>query len=145
MKSRPAKGIPRPRLCSFREGMETLPRALAARLGDALLTETIVVGARRCKANGKSSFEVDISRNGHRETLLATSVIVAALADAASEILKDVSDNFAAPIARIEYAPVAVVAAGYRRDQLRHVGNGFGFLVPRSEGMRVLGTVWNSS
>jgi oxygen-dependent protoporphyrinogen oxidase len=145
MKSRPAKGAPRPGLCSFREGMETLPRALAARLGDALLTETIVVGARRGKANGKSSFEVDVTRNGHRETLLATSVIVAAPADAASEILRDVSHKFAAPFARIEYAPVAVVAAGYRRDQVRHAGNGFGFLVPRSERLRVLGTVWNSS
>src|SRR5712692_5479266 len=145
MKSRPAKGAPRPGLCSFREGMETLPRALGARLGDALLSEAKVVGARRGKANGKSSFEVDVIRNGHRETLLASAVIMAAPVNAASEILKGVSDKFAAPFARIEYAPVAVVAAGYRRDQIRHAGNGFGFLVPRSEGLRVLGTVWNSS
>jgi protoporphyrinogen/coproporphyrinogen III oxidase len=145
MKSRPAKGTPRPGLCSFRGGMETLPRALATRLGDALLGETIVVGARHGKANGNSSFEVDLTRNGHRETLLASAVILAAPVNAASEILKGVSDKFAAPFARIEYAPLAVVAAGYRRDQVRHAGNGFGFLVPRSEGLRVLGTVWNSS
>jgi protoporphyrinogen/coproporphyrinogen III oxidase len=37
------------------------------------------------------------------------------------------------------------VAAGYRREQIQHTGEGFGFLVPRSEGLRVLGTVWNSS
>ena len=36
MKSRPAKGTPRAGLCSFRDGMETLPRAIAARLGDSL-------------------------------------------------------------------------------------------------------------
>jgi len=36
MKSRPVKGTPRPGLCSFLRGMETLPSALAARLGDAL-------------------------------------------------------------------------------------------------------------
>jgi len=145
MKSRPARGMPRPGLCSFRGGMETFPRALAARLGDALLSESIVVGARHGKANGSSSFEVDLTRNGHRETLLASAVILAAPVNAASEILKGVSDKFAAPFARIEYAPLAVVAAGYRRDQVRHAGNGFGFLVPRSEGLRVLGTVWNSS
>jgi oxygen-dependent protoporphyrinogen oxidase len=145
MKSRPPKGAPRPGLCSFRDGMETLPRALGARLGDALLSEAIVGGARRGKANGKSSFEVDVTRNGHREALLASALIMAAPVDAASEILKGVSDKFAALFARIEYAPVAVVAAGYRRDQIQHAGNGFGFLVPRSEGLRVLGTVWNSS
>jgi oxygen-dependent protoporphyrinogen oxidase len=145
MKSRPAKGTPRPGLCSFRGGMETLPSALAARLGDALLSETIVTGARHGKANGNSSFEVDLTRNGHRETLLASAIIMAAPVFAASEILKGVSDKFSGPFARIEYAPLAVVAAGYRRDQVRNAGNGFGFLVPRSEGLRVLGTVWNSS
>jgi oxygen-dependent protoporphyrinogen oxidase len=145
MKSRPAKGAPRPGLCSFRDGMETLPRALGARLGDALLSEALVVGVRHGKANGNSSFEVDVTRKGHRETLLASAVIMAAPVDAASEILKGVSDKFATPFARIEYAPIAIVAAGYRRDQVRHAGNGFGFLVPRSEGLRVLGTVWNSS
>jgi len=122
-----------------------LPRALATRLGDALLSESLVVGARHGKANGNSSFEVDLTRNGHRETLLASAIIMAAPVYAASEILKGVSDKFAAPFARIEYAPLAVVAAGYRRDQVRNAGNGFGFLVPRSEGLRVLGTVWNSS
>jgi oxygen-dependent protoporphyrinogen oxidase len=145
MKSRPAKGTPRPGLCSFREGMETLPRAMDDRLGEALLSETIVVGVRHGKANGNSSFEVDVIRNGHRESLLASAVIMAAPVNAASEILKGVSDKFVVPFARIEYAPIAIVAAGYRCDQVRDAGNGFGFLVPRSEGLRVLGTVWNSS
>lgn len=145
LKSRPAKGSPRPGLCSFREGMEALPRALGSRLGDALLTETTVSGARHGKANGNSSFEVDVTRNGHRETLLASALIMAAPVEAASEILKGVSEKFGAPFARIEYAPLAVIAVGYRRDQVRHAGNGFGFLAPRGEGLRVLGTVWNSS
>jgi len=109
------------------------------------LSESIVVGARHGKANGNSSFEVDLTRIGHRETLLASAIIIAAPVNAASEILKGVSDKFAAPFARIEYAPLAVVAAGYRAIWFATQGNGFGFLVPRSEGLRVLGTVWNSS
>ena len=145
MKSRPPKGTPRAGLCSFRDGMDTLPRALGARLGDALLNGVTVTAVRRGKANGKSSFEIDIARNDDRETLLASALIVAAPVNAASEILKSVSESFVTSFARIEYAPVAVVAAGYRREQIGHKGNGFGFLVPRSEGLRVLGTVWNSS
>ncbi len=145
MKSRPEKGTPRSGLCSFRNGMETLPRALGDRLGDALKSETTVAALSRGKANGKSWFELEVTRPNQRETLLASAVIMAAPTNAASEILKGVSDKFAAPFTRIEYAPVAVVAAGYRRDQLHRSCNGFGFLVPRSEGLRVLGTVWNSS
>jgi oxygen-dependent protoporphyrinogen oxidase len=145
MKSRPPKGTPRDGLCSFRKGIETLPRTLGERLGDLLLKETNVVALRRGQANGKPSFEIDVTRRDHRETLLANTVVVAAPTETASQILKGLSDQFAPAFARIEYASVAVVGAGYRREQIQHVGDGFGFLAPRSEGLRVLGTVWNSS
>jgi oxygen-dependent protoporphyrinogen oxidase len=145
MKSRPPKGTPRAGLCSFRGGMETLPRALGRPLGSLLLTETSVVALRRGKGNEKSWFELDVTRHDHHETLSASAVIVATPTGPASEILRDLSDQFPPAFARIEYAPVAVVAAGYRREQIQHAGEGFGFLVPRSERLRVMGTVWNSS
>lgn len=145
MKSRPEKGAPPSTLCTFREGMEALPRALGSRLGDAVQTETIVEGVRHGKTNGKSWFELDVTYQDHCETLMASAVIVAAPAMAASQILRGLSQTFAAPFARIEYAPVAVVSTGYRRDHVQHAGNGFGFLVPRSEGLHILGSVWNSS
>ncbi len=145
MKSRPAKGAPRAGLCSFRDGMETLPRAMAARLGNSLLHETSVAGLRHGKANGKPWFEVDVARQTHRETLAASAVVLAAPANIASQILLGLSDKFAPLFSQIEYAPVAVVSAGYRREQTQRPPDGFGFLVPRNEGLRVLGTVFNSS
>lgn len=145
VKARPAKGTPRPGLCSFRDAMETLPRALAARLRDSLLLETSVASLRHGKANGKPWFEVDIMRHDRRETLAASAVVVATPTQAASQILQSLSDEFAPAFSRIEYAPVAVVSAGYRREQLQKAADGFGFLVPRSEGLRVLGTVFSSS
>lgn len=145
MKSRPAKGKPRDGLCSFRDGMETLPRAIAARLGDSLLLETSVAAVRHGKANGKPWFEVDITRQNHVETLAAGAVVVATPTNVASQILLGLSDQFASLFSRIEYAPVAVVSACYRREQIERPADGFGFLVPRAEGLHVLGTVFNSS
>jgi protoporphyrinogen/coproporphyrinogen III oxidase len=145
MKSRPAKGTPRAGLCSFRDGMDTLPRALAARLGDSLLLETTVEGVRHGKANRKPWFEVDITRQNHSETLAASAVVVATPTSVASQILQGLSDQFPPLFSRVEYAPVAVVSLCYRRDQIQRPPGGFGFLVPRSEGLRVLGTVFNSS
>jgi oxygen-dependent protoporphyrinogen oxidase len=145
MKSRPAKGAPRAGLCSFRDGMETFPRAIAARLGNSLLLETSVEGLRHGKANGKPWFEADITRQNHRETLAASAVVIATPTNIASQILLGLSDQFAPLFSRIEHAPVAVVSACYRREQNRRSPDGFGFLVPRHEGLRVLGTVFNSS
>src|SRR4029453_4081691 len=45
----------------------------------------------------------------------------------------------------IPSAPVAVIALGYARGAILHPLDGFGFLVPRSEGLRTLGVLWESS
>jgi oxygen-dependent protoporphyrinogen oxidase len=145
MKSRPAKGAPRAGQCSFRAGMETLPRAIAGRLGNSLLLETSVADLRHGKANGKPWFEVGITRQNHTETLAASAVVIATPANIASQILLGLSDKFAPLFSRIEYAPVAVVSACYRHEQIQRPPNGFGFLVPRDERLRVLGTVFNSA
>ena len=65
-------------------------------------------------------------------------------------LLAPIEARFEQPLAQIEYAAVAQVGAGYGLDQIaRHTVSqplrGFGFLVPRTEGLRLLGTVWNSS
>jgi oxygen-dependent protoporphyrinogen oxidase len=125
--------------------METLPKALASRLGDSLCSGTSVLAVRPVAANDKPGFEIDISRGERIETLSARAVIVATPTRTAAQILGGVSNHFGSVLAHIEYAPVVVVGAGYRHDQIQHDLNGFGFLVPRSEGLRVLGTVWNSS
>jgi protoporphyrinogen/coproporphyrinogen III oxidase len=145
MKSGPTKGTPRPGLCSFRDGMGTLPRTLAACLGDSLLVETSVASLRYGKASGKPWFEIDAIRRDYRETLTASAVVVATPTQAAAQILQSVSAEFAPVFSRIEYAPLAVVSTAYRREQLQKAVDGFGVLVPRSEGLRVLGTVFSSS
>ena len=37
----------------------------------------------------------------------------------------------------LPYAPVAVVCLGYRREDVEHSLDGFGFLVPRNQGRRI--------
>jgi oxygen-dependent protoporphyrinogen oxidase len=45
----------------------------------------------------------------------------------------------------IPYASIAVACLGYRRDDIGHDINGFGFLVTRGQGKRILGSIWTSS
>jgi oxygen-dependent protoporphyrinogen oxidase len=136
----------RPTLMSFRDGNGTLVRALAAKLGAALRVGAEMVGISiRREETRASRFEVRISAAGSEEIVLVDRLVLATSADVAGTLLRDVNAAFEPVMAGIEYAPVAVVSLGYRREDVAHSLEGFGFLGPRSSGLQVLGTVWNSS
>lgn len=144
IKSRPdAKGkTTKPALCSFQRGVATLPRALAARLANNLKTNTKVCALRRFPGSESPSLEVETT-DGVQDR--ASAVVVATPAYTSAELIRPSSPTLAASLSAIPYAPVAVVASAYKRQQVAHNLYGFGFLVPRQEKIRTLGTVWNSS
>jgi len=135
----------RPTLQSFQEGNQTLVRALASKIGSNLQlgAEVVGVAARRESPDGK--FGVRIRGGASEQVLLANRLVMAMDADVAGVLLRDVNAAFEPVLSGVEYAPVAVVSLGYRREDVGHSLDGFGFLVPRSSGLRTLGTVWNSS
>lgn len=133
----------RPSLLSFRDGNETLAHALAAKLGSKLRlgTEALGIAIRR----EHTGFQVRTRQAGREESITSERLILAIPADVAGPLLRDVNPAFEPVLGGIEYAPVAVVSLGYRREDVGHSLEGFGFLAPRSSGLRVLGSVWNSS
>ena len=135
----------RPTVLSFREGNEMLPRALAARLGDALRLKTAVTRIAKNPSSATQRFSLDVTRGGHSETLSCEHLVVATPPDTAGGLLAALEPAFQAQLSAIEFAAVAVVSLGYPKQDIARDVNGFGFLVPRSSGLRLLGTVWNSS
>ena len=132
----------RPTLNTFREGNETLVRALANKLGSAILTQT---RAKKIYRQTDGSFALSLEGITAREPVLAKSVIFATPTDITGALLTHLDPSFEPLLTPVEYAAVAVVSLGYRKSDVGHSLDGFGFLVPRSAGLRVLGTVWNSS
>ena len=132
----------RPTLNTFREGNETLVRALADKLGPSLRTGLRVTGLSR---QSDGSFELRFEGRGPEEPVSTKSLIFATPTDVTGKLLAQLDPSFESLLSPIEYAAVAVVSLGYRKSDVGHSLDGFGFLVPRSTGLRVLGTVWNSS
>ena len=151
VKSRPAKSkrMGAAPLCSFTHGVAALPRALAAKLGDALQYEARAVSVHFSRqpsvADGSAASEIRILHNGQEQRFRAQAVVIATPAYAAAHLLETFSPQLARTLSGIAYAPVAVVACTYYRQQVGDPLEGFGFLVPRGEKVRTLGTVWNSS
>ena len=144
IKSRPKDGAktPKPSLCSFRGGVATLPRALAAKIANNLKTGMKVCAVRRSPHADSPLLEIETAGGVQNRSSV---VVIAAPAYAAAELIRPSSPALAASLSAIPYAPVAVVASAYKREQVAHNLYGFGFLVPRKENIRTLGTVWNSS
>jgi oxygen-dependent protoporphyrinogen oxidase len=49
------------------------------------------------------------------------------------------------PFSEIRYPPVASVVLGFRREGVAHPCEGFGMLIPKIEGFKILGTIFSSS
>jgi oxygen-dependent protoporphyrinogen oxidase len=144
MKSRKASGGSReskpPSMCSFHGGMATLTNALAAALGkDGNVSAPVSSVARTA-----TGYEVRAAENV-QQTIGASAVILASPAYATSHMVRPLGDALANTLSGIPYASVAVFSAGYHTKQLNLPLDGFGVLIPRSETIRTLGIIFNSS
>jgi oxygen-dependent protoporphyrinogen oxidase len=142
MKSRPEKEKRSgpPPLCSFSDGVGSLAGAIADKLGD-----NVRLGAKVASLARSANYQVCVEYGERNEMLEAAAVVVSTPAYAAAHIAAQVSSPLTHMLSGVAYAPVAVVACGYYDRQIAEKLDGFGFLVPRSEKVRTLGTVWNSS
>lgn len=138
---KPKRSLRPYRLCSFRHGLDELPKKLAASLGEGLQTETRVTSFQ--KNNG--GFEVLAERGGENKRFDGRTLIIAAPAFAAAGLVETFSPEIAQLLAGVAYASIASVPLAYRTEQVTRALDGFGLLAPRKEGLRTLGSIWNSS
>lgn len=140
---RNTSGGPKGRIFSFPDGMEELPRGLAAQLGSAVRLSTRVRSLRA--RNGAWDLELVEGGVAWHETFSA--VVCALPADAVAELQFEGVPQPArlSRLSEIEHPPVASVFMGFRREDVAHPLDGFGVLMPEVERGRILGTLFSSS
>lgn len=138
--SSPKRSLRPYRLCSFRHGLNALPETLSRSLGDRLLTGARIIGIK--SAGG---FEIKIEHRGEIKTINSPALVVSTPAYVTAHLLGPVAPEIAALVAEIPYVSIASVPVAYRAEQVARKLDGFGFLAPRGEGLRTLGSIWNSS
>jgi oxygen-dependent protoporphyrinogen oxidase len=129
-----------PRLASFRAGLDELTSALATHLGDALHLGSRV---RRIEKDGADLLIV-VEECGQTRTLAASAIVLALPAHVAMSLVGALDQNLADTLARIPYVPVALVHLGYPTAALARPLDAYGFFVPPSEPLRVLGGIFPS-
>ena len=128
--SRGASGARYSLFLSFDDGMQTLTDALAARLpaGGVRLNTKVENISREGSGSGRW-----LVRTNGGEVLRAEGVCVALPAHAAARLLGDVEGALARELDEIPYASTATVNLAYRREDIPHPLDGFGFVVPHVE------------
>ncbi|MGH7857232.1 MAG: protoporphyrinogen oxidase, partial [Candidatus Binatia bacterium] len=71
--------------------------------------------------------------------------VVATPADAAARLLRALAPAAAEAAGHVEQPPLSLVSLAYRRAEVPASLRGFGFLVPRGQGVRLLGCLFVSS
>ncbi len=133
----------RRRLVSFNGGMETLPKTLARKIGEDLLTK--ISNFKFEISNQPERFSLEFERAGNRQRVTCERVVIAAPARAAAALVRDSSDELSRLLEEIYYPPLVIVCLAYDKSSIATPLDGFGFLVPPTERMNILGCVWNSS
>jgi len=127
---------------SFDEGLQVLPDTLRKQLGNDVHLNTSV--SRLAQTPEGWMLEL---REGNRETRVEHDAVLYAgtafrLAELQVETRQPVDLR---PLSEIRYPPVASVVLGFRREDVAHPCAGFGMLIPKVEGFKILGTIFSSS
>jgi oxygen-dependent protoporphyrinogen oxidase len=126
-------------LVSFRNGLQELPEAFARELRSEIRLRSPVTQVRR----GPKGWTVGAA---YQPAELYDGVVYAAPAHCIDDLdLEFPGGDRMKTLASITHPPVGVLVLGFRREDVTHPLDGFGFLVPEVERRHVLGVIFSST
>jgi len=135
---RPAKKPASPLFTSLKKGMQQLVEALIPRINQgSVLTSSPVQSIQR-EADGWTVGVYPEARGTGLKSDHFDAVILAVSARVAAQLLAITSPELSSELAAVGYSSSITVGLGYDRKVRESLPPGFGFLVPRSEGKRLL-------
>jgi oxygen-dependent protoporphyrinogen oxidase len=127
---------------SFDEGLQVLPETLRERLGASVRLNSNV----KRISQTTNAWAVDVTEAGVDNHQEHSAVLYAGTAHRLAELGLDTEAHLSLKrFSEVRYPPVASVVLGFRREDVTHPCEGFGMLIPKVEGFKILGTIFSSS
>lgn len=124
---------------SLRGGVQELTDTLVDRLTGDLRLQTGVSALTRL-ADGGYTLQLDDG-----SALSADVVILALPAGPAAHLLQPLAPQAAALLGDLRYVSTGTISLAFRRDEVAHPLDGFGVVIPRSEGRPINAITWTST
>lgn len=78
-------------------------------------------------------------------SISSDAVILATPAKVSARLVEQTAPSLTGLLKQIQYVSTATVSIGYKKEGFPHPLNGFGFVIPKTEGKRILACTWTSS
>lgn len=125
-------------LISFKNGNQTLPKALADSLPNPVRRSTEIKSAKKQDGQWQISGVSDGEDFENDHACLVSTLPAYCLTNIfGAELFDD--------LANIPYAPLSVFALGFKEEQIEHPLDGFGMLIPEVENFKTLGALFSST
>ncbi len=136
-----------PRLFGFRQGVGQLAAALGRSITEAGGVIRLSTSAQALLRRGgdRAGYEVVLGGDGGGERLAAEQVVLALPPPDAATLAATLSPELGRAYQAIPMASVVAISLAWPREQVPHPLDGFGFLIPRREGLLLLGTLFMTS
>ena len=129
-------------LIGFRDGLQSLPEWMAAQLVDDAVTNCRVESIQ----HDDEGYTLTCTIDGESHTFSCRRLLLASPAAVTGNLLRPHLPAAAEILDSIESASLVMLNLGYRRSDVGHPMEGYGFLVPASEAdMPVMGVLWADS
>jgi oxygen-dependent protoporphyrinogen oxidase len=124
---------------SFKKGMQELTE----RLEEKIPNEKIILGNRVINLEKKNTGYLLTLKNG--ETIEARKVILATPAYISGKLVERIDPEIAQKLKEIPYSSSITIPLVFKKDKFNHSLKGFGVVVPKNEGRKVMAISWISS
>lgn len=128
------------RTVSFKNGMQTLTDKLFDVLGENVKLSVEVFEIKKAE-NGKYKLQTT-DENVNAKSF--DSVVISTPSPIAARLIKSFDAELSLRLSEIYHPPVAVVFTAFKKEDIKFDLDGFGFLIPKIERRRILGSLWNS-
>jgi oxygen-dependent protoporphyrinogen oxidase len=128
------------RTLSFKNGMRTIIEKLVELLSSEIKTDTEASEIVKTE-NGKWKIKTN---NAEINSQYFDAIVVAVPSFVAAKLIGNFDGDLSENLNAIYHPPLAVVVSAFRKEDVKFDLDGFGFLVPKVENRKILGSLWSS-
>jgi len=128
------------KMFSFVNGMQSLPKTIAKKLGERVIPFAEVNSI----VKKEKGFSISYHNAGFDKKIECDMLLSTLPAYVTSTLFRNIDGNLANHLDAIYHPPVMVLYLGYKNEDVGRPLDGFGFLIPAKEKKSFLGAIWSS-